>query len=730
MHYSIQNLNSIQQQAIETTQGAVLLLSGAGTGKTKVLTSRVVYIIDKKLANPKEILAVTFTNKAANEIKNRIAQATLKPADGFWIGTFHSIGLRILRRHFAQVGLKEHFTIIDMGDAEKLIKEILLLNNVDTSKHSASMVSNLISKLKDKGLEPDNIGHLDNKQIGSTFLSNIYLQYQTRLKELNCVDFGDLLFLCIKLFKQFPDVLSLWQSQFKYILVDEYQDTNSIQYLFVKLLSVKYGNIFCVGDDDQSIYSWRGAEIENILRFEKDFTNALVLRMEQNYRSKAYILKLASSLIKNNLSRYSKTVWSDQETQQKATVKEHISPTYEANWICQEAQKLNQQGINYQDTAVLIRAMHQSREIEEQFIKQNIPYRIVGSAKFYERAEIKDMIAYIRLIVQPYDDLAYLRIINSPKRGIGESSINKIKDYAKQQSLSLLLASQQLANEIFDSKTVSTKIKNQLVTFTSLFNNIKNHKANLSLGNLLMQIAQDSGYLDYLKNENLEENKTRIDNIKELANSMENYENLEEFLEHISLVNDKDEETKENKLTIMTLHAAKGLEFEAVFLPGFEEGIIPSQRSVQENGNQGLEEERRLAYVGITRAKSMLFISYCTTRRLFGSTQGAIASRFVEEMDSNYLTFVKNTYQQNSAQLFNNHYNKFGGNASFGKENLYSFDSHFESPQIYVGTQVNHTDLGDGTVQAISGNIVTVKFNSGSVAKVIATFLSVKNQHF
>ncbi len=733
----LEDLNSIQQQAVETTQGPLLLLSGAGTGKTKVLTNRIVNILNQNLAYSSQILAVTFTNKAATEMKHRIENILHRPVDGFWIGTFHSIGLRILRRHVAEVGLKENFTIIDTADSERLIKEILVERNVDTTKNSPTFVYNTIARFKDKNISPQSVPNALNVAVGSVQISTIYEEYQTRLKQLNCVDFGDLIYLCVDLFKQFPDVLALWQGKFKYIMVDEYQDTNVIQYTFVKILSLPHNNIFCVGDDDQSIYSWRGAEIDNILRFEKDFPNAKVLYLEQNYRSTNSILNAASSLIAKNSSRYSKKLWSDKADDSKIIIKECFNSKQEADILAQDISLLNQNGGRYENTAVLVRAMYLTREIEEKLIAYSIPYKIFGGAKFYDRLEIKDACSYLRLVVQKYDDLAFMRAISAPKRGIGETSIAKLRDYARSEGLSLFNASQKLVEEIFDSKIISSKIKNQLQEFIALFNAVEDMKATARLSEMLNYILNTSGYIDILKAENSPESKSRLENLKELASALDGFNNLEEFLEHISLINETEDKNDNNSVILMTIHAAKGLEFEAVFLPGFEEGIIPSPRSIDENAVAGLEEERRLAYVAITRAKKFLQISFCNNRYMYGSYQSTMGSRFLNEVDEGSVKRVAlnnynpNTYSFNQQQSILNstsfgssggsyHKSNFNKNSNISNNNN---DADHNKAKFKIGAIVQHATLGQGMIIALEGSIATVKFNNTTTKKIITDFL-------
>ncbi len=710
------DLNPIQKEAVETTNGPLLILAGAGTGKTKVITTRIVNILERNLATKSEILAVTFTNKAAKEMKDRIEKMLNYSIDGFWIGTFHSIGLRILRRHYNEVGLNPNFSILDMEDCEKIIKQILIEKNIDTKKYSPSSVSNMISKLKDKNIFPDSLPSEENKTIGSVKLSDIYLSYASRLRELNSVDFADLLLLCVDLFRQFPDILQQWQSRFKYIMVDEYQDTNTLQYLFIRVLAIACNNICCVGDDDQSIYSWRGAEIANILRFDKDFPGAKVLRLEQNYRSTTPILKVASSVIAKNPGRWKKQLWTDKVDEETVKLYEAFNSKQEADFVATTINELLKKGARYEHSAVLFRATFQSREIEERFLYHAIPYKFVGGSRFYDRMEIKDVVAYLRLLYQSYDDMAFLRIINIPKRGIGESSIDKIREYAKNNSLSLYNA----ASNIISKKILSAKVENELNIFVEGFESWKNALLNSTLADIAKKIVNESGYMFMWENEKSEDAKSRIDNIKELFVALGNFNSLEDFLEHVSLVSDKEEEKKDNKVTLITLHGAKGLEFNTVFLVGWEEGLLPNQRSIEESGDLGLEEERRLAYVGITRAKQRLYISYSKNRQMYGSWQPCVGSRFINELDMNFIEKINadNYAYKNAMQ------DSFLKKALYAeKETDYPVYENKVSP-IKIGMLVTHTTMGKGEVTALQGPIATVNFHSGGMKKIMISFLS------
>jgi len=717
-----EGLNKPQMEAVKTTDGALLILAGAGTGKTKVLTSRIVNILNQHLANPTEILAVTFTNKAAKEMMNRVEGLLGYSVSGFWIGTFHSIGLRILRRHYNEVGLKPNFTILDTSDCESIIKQILLEKNVDTKKFSPRFVADNISRLKDKNILPDTVGIEENRHIGNTYLSDIYTIYQNQLRSLNAVDFGDLLLLCIDLFRQFPEVCEQWQNRFKYIMVDEYQDTNALQYLFIKVLAFKHGNICAVGDDDQSIYSWRGADIENILRFEQDFPKAKIIRLEQNYRSTTPILKVASSIIAQNSQRHEKTLWSENESENKVKLYEAFNSKMEADFIATTINDLIRTGIKYNQVAILVRATFQTREIEERLMINAVPYKFIGGSRFYDRLEIKDMIAYLRLLYQPFDDMAYLRIINTPKRGIGGGTLDKIRAYANKKELSLFNASSSLIGE----SVVSSKIEKELSVFIKNFENWKKLLDNKSLGEVAKIIAEESGYIAMWEAEKSVEASGRIDNIKELYTALESYPSLEDFLEHVSLVSDIEEENEDNKVLVMTLHGAKGLEFDVVFLAGWEEGIMPNQRSLEESGDAALQEERRLAYVGITRAKQDLYISFARNRQMYGNWSAAVGSRFIDEMNSNFVK--KLNENEGGNKIFEDPFIKkafYGEKPAIPQENNFAKNVNNIPKGLRVGARVKHAVMGEGEIVGLSGPVATVNFDKEGTKKIMASFLSV-----
>ena len=633
-------LNPEQRQAVETTEGPLLVLSGAGTGKTKVLTTRLAYILSKHLAAPWECLVVTFTNRAAKEMKERVFNMIGDVASNVWLGTFHSICVKILRNHAELVGLHSNFTILGEDDQKRLIKQVCEANAIDTKKYPPQSVLEKISLWKDKGINVEKIGS-DFKE---NILTKIYKLYQSRLVELNCVDFGDIILYTLQILMSHTDIAAKYQSRFKYIMVDEYQDTNISQYLLIRLLSQQHRNLCCVGDDDQSIYSWRGAEIENILRFSKDFQDAKIIRLERNYRSTAHILAAASALISHNSSRLGKNlkVAENSPAQKVDNAKIKIVSTYsgddEASFVADEIANAHHDGYNYDDMAVLVRTAAQTRAFEEKFISEAIPYQVIGGLKFYERAEIRDALAYFRVILQPDDDLALERIINKPARGIGAKTIEKFQNEAQASHTSIYRAIETL----LQTDSIKGKTKAALQQLMDNFAQWRKSYKALPPDDLASSVLEDSGYYDMLKNDTSAEAPGRIENLKELVNVMsdsENYPDLEAFMEHVSLVMDNDGDEDDNKVKLITLHSAKGLEFDVVFLPGWEENLFPHQRALDE-GEQALEEERRLAYVAITRAKHRLFISMAHIRRVYGLWHNNLPSRFIDELPIEHIELI------------------------------------------------------------------------------------------
>ena len=625
----LQGLNGPQRQAVLTTEGPVLMLAGAGTGKTAALTARLGHIIATRRAWPSEILAVTFTNKAAREMRERIGRMMGDAVEGMsWLGTFHSIAAKMLRRHAELVGLQSNFTILDTDDQLRVLKQLIQADGLDEKRWPARQLAGLIDKWKNRGLVPANLDAADKESYADGKGQHFYALYQARLKTLNACDFGDLLLHMLVILKTHRDVLEQYQERFKYILVDEYQDTNASQYLWLRLLAQTRKNICCVGDDDQSIYSWRGAEVANILRFEKDFPGATVIRLEQNYRSTPQILAAASALIAQNSGRLGKTLWTDLEPGDKLRVVGVWDGPEEARRIGEELETLQLRQVSLDRAAILVRAQFQTREFEDRFIAIGMPYRIVGGYRFYERAEIRDALAYLRLVQSPADDLAFERIINTPKRGLGDKALARIHQFARIEQTPMLRAAARIA----ETDELTPQARRQLVNFVALMRGWQTKANDLSHPELTQLILDESGYTAMLQADRSVEAAGRLENLSELVRAMEDYDSLEAFLEHVSLVMDRDQNDDTETVTIMTIHAAKGLEFDHVFLAGWEDGVFPSQRSMDEGGTASLEEERRLAYVAITRARQRASIYHAANRRIYGQWMSSIPSRFIAEI--------------------------------------------------------------------------------------------------
>ncbi len=643
----LKNLNEAQKEAATHLEGPLLIVAGAGSGKTKVLTARIANIILEKKAFPNQILAVTFTNKAAKEMQNRVSNLLKSEATGLsWLGTFHSICAKLLRKHAAAANLNSNFTIIDTDDQVRLIKNICKAENIDVKQLAPKYILAIIDKWKNKGFYPNEVS-VGKKDVYEKIVLPLYKIYQQKLIDLNACDFGDLILHTVKILENNPDIKEIYNNHFKYILVDEYQDTNFIQSKWLNLLSSKYNNICCVGDDDQSIYSWRGAEIKNFLEFDQLYKNTKVIRLEENYRSSQNILSVASNLISNNQNRVGKTLKSTKDKGELVNLNCFKNGKDEAINISDEIEKKIKNKYSLNNIAILVRAIFQTREFEERFLKIGLPYRILGGTKFYERSEIKDCVAYLRLIHQEKDDLAFERIVNNPKRSIGESTIKLIHQYSKDNSISLEIASKKL----IEKNLIKPKTKVGLSSFLILMEKWRND-LNLKKINhikLLQTVLDESGYSSMLKNKKDIENENRLENIKELLSAMKEFDNLEGFLEHVSLATSIDQDWEGEKVNMMTMHASKGLEFDVVFLPGWEEGLFPHQKSIEEKGQNGLEEERRLAYVGITRAKKKAIISFSMNRYYQGDWIDAIASRFTEELPEKNLE--KNTFFDEATDL-------------------------------------------------------------------------------
>ncbi len=739
----LSSLNQQQEVAVTTTEGPLLILAGAGTGKTKVLTTRMAHIINSGKASPLEILSVTFTNKAAGEMKHRVKSIIGDIANNIWIGTFHSIASKILRRHPEVVGLTADFTIIDDDDQNRLIKQMLSDLNIDGKQFPAKNYLNKISRLKDKMIFADNIIDSETEYNLPEF-ATIYKNYQSRLKSMNSVDFGDLLLYNIELFNKAPEVLTYYQNKFRYVLVDEYQDTNAVQYKWLLKISEIHKNICCVGDDDQSIYSWRGADIENILKFEDDFKNAKIIFLEQNYRSTSRILKVADSIISHNKKRHQKTLWTELGVGEKVNLHSFSDDRFEASKIAHYIRNfIIEKKYDFSQIAILVRAGYQTRRFEEAFIQSTLPYRIVGGLKFYERLEIKDSIAYLRIAFNTNDDLAFNRIINVPKRGVGESTIASLYEETKNQDISLFKA-------IKNSNNLRGKAKDSLKKLVENIEKWQNLSPQLKLTELAEVILRDSGYLEMWRSENSPEAKTRIENIEEFINSLSEFNNISEFLEHITLVENQQEGANNQAVSIMTIHGAKGLEFDLVFVPGLEEGIFPSARAIDEQNNpqrDGLEEERRLMYVAITRAKKQLFLSFSQNRFLFGEVQNTTPSRFLKELPESEIDFYQSNSNIESFQTFKNrdednqqhnhqqhrtkyHYLTANSNHQQQHQNTENriieknnLDNQDGNDTFYLKQRVLHSKFGSGFINNIDGNRLTINFKDYGVKTVIKDFI-------
>ncbi|RNF33187.1 ATP-dependent helicase [Paracoccus methylarcula] len=745
----LEGLNAAQRAAVETLEGPVLMLAGAGTGKTRALTTRIAHLLMLNKARPGQILAVTFTNKAAREMKDRITALLGETVEGMpWLGTFHSICVKILRRHAELIGngelhLKPAFTILDTDDQIRLLKQLIQAENLDEKRWPPRQLAHLIDGWKNRCLSPSNLPR-GEKAAFDGWGGRLYAAYQERLLSLNAVDFGDLLMHCVTLFQAHPDVLKTWQERFRYILVDEYQDTNVAQYMWLRLLAQAHRNICCVGDDDQSIYGWRGAEVGNILRFEQDFPGAQVVRLEQNYRSTPQILSAASGLIAANSGRLGKTLWTEAEAGEKVRLIGHWDSEAEARWIGEEIEAF--QGghraslgkVSLDDIAILVRASHQMRAFEDRFMTIGLPYRVIGGPRFYERAEIRDAMAYFRLVVSPSDDLAFERIVNTPKRGLGDKALQTIQAAARRHGMPLLDG----ARIAVEEGQLTGKGLANLRDFVASHG--RWHADALDAGashvELAERILDESGYTAMWQNDKSPDAPGRLDNLKELVKALEEFDNLQGFLEHVALVMDRDEGEAGEEVSIMTLHGAKGLEFPVVFLPGWEDGLFPNQRAMDENGTRGLEEERRLAYVGITRAERLAVISFAGNRRLYGQWQSSMPSRFIDELPEEYIEVLT------PPGLYGGGYGAAmafaGANAGTDMHDRAAQADVYNSPgwkrmqaraaerkaparrapvtidaeasaQFSVGDRVSHAKFGEGEIIGIAEDTLTVQFAAG-----------------
>ena len=744
-------LNAPQRDAVLTTEGPVLMLAGAGTGKTAALTARLAHLIATRRAWPSEILCVTFTNKAAREMRERVGRHIGDAVEGMpWLGTFHSIGARMLRRHAELVGLESNYTIIDTDDQLRLLKQLIQENDLDEKRWPARQLAGLIDRWKNRGLNPGDLDAVENEAYANGRGAQFYKLYQDRLKTLNACDFGDLLLHILNIFRDHRDVLEQYQQRFKYILVDEYQDTNQVQYLWLRLLAQARKNICVVGDDDQSIYSWRGAEVANILKFEKDFPGAAVIKLEQNYRSTPQILAAASGLIDANSERLGKTLWTELPAGEKVRVIGVWDAPEEARRVGEEIERLEAEGAPLDEVAILVRAQYQTREFEDRFIQIGLNYRIVGGFRFYERAEIRDALAYLRTIAQPADDLAFERIYNQPKRGLGAKTLEAMRRHARRTQTPLAAASLDLC----DTDELPARARNTLIGLLGQFVHWRELSEQVTPSELLRTVIAESGYEDMLQKDRSAESAGRLENLTELARAMEEYDTLGDFLEHVSLVMDNERANDGEKVTIMTMHAAKGLEFDHVFLPGWEEGVFPSQRAIDEGGLASLEEERRLAYVAITRAKRRCSIFHAANRRIYGQWTSSIPSRFIEELPEEHvksettMTGGASLWRANwsetddpFAHVSSNRPDRSGARGPGWQRALStkydatpkriaepgrSAASFAAKPRsdIADGARVFHDKFGYGTVTGQEGNKLTIDFEKAGEKRVLDSFIT------
>lgn len=715
-------LNPEQRTAIETTDGPLLVLAGAGTGKTRVLTTRFAHILLTERAKPWQILAVTFTNKAAREMRERVGVILGEAVEGLWLGTFHALCARMLRRHAEYAGLTQSFTILDTDDQMRLLKQVMEPRQLDTKRWPAPGLMGVIQRWKDRGLTPARVTDADDTDFANGHARAIYTAYQTRLRDLNACDFGDLMLHVTEILRTRSDVLEQYHRLFRYILVDEYQDTNTVQYLWLRLLAKRSGtqsNICCVGDDDQSIYSWRGAEVENILRFEKDFPGAQIVRLERNYRSTQHILGAAAGLIAHNGERLGKTLRSgkDDASGEKVRVTGVWDSDTEARAVCDAAESFRAKGASLAEMAILVRAGFQTRAFEERLVQTGLPYRIVGGVRFYERTEIRDALAYMRILHQPADDLAFERIINVPKRGVGPAGLQKLHAAARARQVPLAAGTQALVAEGGLKGKMGAEITKLMDTLSSTRDILAREGHVVALEFLL----EESGYLDMWRNDRSVEAPGRLENLKELTRALADFGTLGEFLEHVALVMEHDENAGDAKLSLMTLHGAKGLEFDIVFLPGWEEGVFPSQRTLDDGGLKGLEEERRLAYVGITRAKKHALIYHADRRRIYANWQPSMPSRFLDELPEEHVVRKNNGGTQPrglnlSESVFDN-----GPLTSRRRQDPLAASTTL--PNFQLGDQVRHPRFGVGVIIGADRHQLEVVFESGATKRLLSSFI-------
>lgn len=745
----LKGLNPPQRDAVLTTEGPVLMLAGAGTGKTAALTARLAHLLWTRKAWPSEILSVTFTNKAAREMRERVGRLVGDAVEGMpWLGTFHAIGAKMLRRHAELVGLQSNFTILDTDDQLRLLKQLIVAADLDEKRFPARSLAGLIDDWKNKGLVPADIDAGESERYANGRGGELYAQYQERLKALNACDFGDLLLHMLTVLKTYPEVLKMYQERFKYIMVDEYQDTNVVQYLWLRLLAQARKNIACVGDDDQSIYSWRGAQVENILKFEKDFPGAKVIRLEQNYRSTPHILGAASGVIANNGGRLGKTLWTELDAGEKVRVLGVWDGPEEARRVGEEIEAAQRSGKSLDEIAILVRAQHQTREFEDRFIAIGMPYRIIGGFRFYERAEIRDALAYLRIVNQPSDDLAFERIVNVPKRGLGDKALAKIHQLARSEGVPLTIASAR----ILDTDELTPQARRALGNLVGDIARWRDMARDLPHAELARQLLDESGYTAMWQAEKSVEAAGRLENLSELVRAMEEYESLGAFLEHVSLVMDKEGGVQDPQVTIMTIHAAKGLEYDTVFLVGWEEGLFPSQRSLDEGGTKSLEEERRLAYVAITRARRRATILHAANRRIYGQWTSSIPSRFVGELPPEHTD--AETTMSGGESLWRANWSEradpfadvgrgtgrgpgwqraAGSGSGFSTAPTRVVESRSSAVSIgnkgrsdlSVGLRVFHQKFGYGAIAEIEGNKLEIDFEAAGRKRVMDSFVTI-----
>ncbi len=731
----LDGLNPAQLEAAQALDGPVLVLAGAGTGKTRVLTTRLAHLIQSGRAFPSQILAVTFTNKAALEMKERVSKLLGgAPVEGWALGTFHALAARQLRRHADLVGLNSSFTILDPDDCLRLIKQIAEARQIDVKKTPPKMMMAMIDRWKDRALSPEDINPKEAGDIANGQMQAIYAEYQTRLRSVNACDFGDLLLHMIRILRNPANdqLLADYHRRYKYIMVDEYQDTNVAQYMWLRLLAQGSNNLCCVGDDDQSIYGWRGAEVGNILRFEKDFPSAKIVRLEQNYRSTGHILGAAGGVIANNTGRLGKTLWSDGEDGQKVRVQGLWDGEAEARFVIEEIESLQHKRVSLSQVAILVRAGFQMREFEERLIQMGVPYRVFGGPRFYERQEIRDALAYFRVVVQPADDLAFERIVNLPKRGIGDATIKNIREYARTNGVPMTVAT----GDMIAKNQFKGKAGNALSLLMTDFARWQSLISTTAHGDLAGQILDESGYLTMWQTDKSPEAQGRVENLKELIAGMEEFDSLPAFLEHVALVMEtQNAVTGDEYVSLMTLHGAKGLEFDCVYLPGWEDGLFPSQKSMDENGLKGLEEERRLAYVGITRARKQATITFAANRRMYGNWVNALPSRFVEELPEDHIEAVsesglyrpgrsqhwdssglepERTSYQRSTPAYQATPQHAPQNPSYTKPSVAGFQ---------LGDRVRHATFGEGRVIHVAGAKLDIRFKDGSTKRLMDSFV-------